>query len=110
MVGMSADVAVLDPVRRCLGGAAGAQQVRRVAGRIDPGRRSTPFDDQRDGSVGQAHGDPTVVINRSDKPNPPNCVGSSEWVAGCVAARIRLTPSDIRRNSDKNFWLGWNSF
>jgi hypothetical protein len=49
------------------------------------------------------------ATHRSVKPSPPNCMGSPEQVAGCVAARIRLTPSDIRRNSDRNFWLGWNS-
>jgi hypothetical protein len=50
------------------------------------------------------------AAHRSDRPIPPNCVGPPDWVAGRVAARVRLTPSDIRRSSDKNFWFGWNSF
>jgi hypothetical protein len=49
------------------------------------------------------------AAHRSDRPAPPNCVGTPEWVAGCVSARIKLTPSDIRRNSDNNFRSGWNS-
>lgn len=49
------------------------------------------------------------AAHRSDKPMPPNCVGAPDWVAGCVAARGRLSPSDIRRATDKNFWWGWNS-
>ena len=48
------------------------------------------------------------ATHRSDKPAPPNCVGTPEWVAGCVSARIKLTPSDLRRNSDSNFRSGWN--
>ena len=49
------------------------------------------------------------ATHRSDKPAPPNCVGTPDWIAGCVAARVRLSPSDFRRNTDKNFWWGWNS-
>jgi hypothetical protein len=49
------------------------------------------------------------ATHRSDKPAPPSCAGSPEWVAGCVAARVRLAPSDLRRTSDNDFWLGWNS-
>jgi ATP-dependent protease ClpP protease subunit len=48
------------------------------------------------------------ATHRSDKP-PLNCVGLPDWVAGCVAARVRLSPSDLRRTSDMNFRLGWNS-
>jgi hypothetical protein len=49
------------------------------------------------------------ATHRSDKPAPPDCVGAPEWVAGCVTARIKLAPSDLRRATDKNFWYGWNS-
>ena len=49
------------------------------------------------------------ATHRSDKPAPPNCMGSPEWVAGCVAARVRLAPSDLRRITDKDFWSGWDS-
>jgi hypothetical protein len=49
------------------------------------------------------------AAHRGDKPAPPNCVGTPVSVAGCVTARVRLMPSDIRRNNDKNFWFGWNS-
>jgi hypothetical protein len=49
------------------------------------------------------------AAHRSDKPMPPNCVGAPDWLTGCAAARGRLTSSDIRRATDKNFWWGWNS-
>jgi hypothetical protein len=49
------------------------------------------------------------ATHRSDKPAPPNCVGSTDWIAGCVAARVRLVSSDVRRITDRNFWSGWNS-
>ena len=54
------------------------------------------------------------ATHRGDKPAPPNCVGPHcvgppDWVAGCVAARVRLAPSDLRRGTDQNFWYGWNS-
>jgi hypothetical protein len=49
------------------------------------------------------------ATHRSDKPASPNCVGMPDWTAGCVAARARLNPSDLRRTTDKNFWWGWNS-
>jgi hypothetical protein len=48
------------------------------------------------------------TAHRSDKPRPPNCVGAPDWFAGCVDARARLAPSDIRSVTDKNFWWGWN--
>jgi len=50
------------------------------------------------------------ATHRSDRPAPPNCVGSPEWIAGCVAARVRLAPSDVRRATDKNFWLAGTAF
>jgi hypothetical protein len=49
------------------------------------------------------------AMHRSDKPTPPDCAGATNWVVGCLAARVRLSPSDIRRAADKNFWWGWNS-
>jgi hypothetical protein len=54
MAGMPANIAFLDPVCGCLGGAAGAQRVRREVRRIGAGRRCTTLDDQRDGPVGRA--------------------------------------------------------
>ena len=47
--------------------------------------------------------------HRSDKPHPPSCGGPADWSAGCLAARTRLSLSDVRRATDKNFWWGWNS-
>ncbi|HME26034.1 MAG TPA: hypothetical protein VKI44_32660, partial [Acetobacteraceae bacterium] len=49
------------------------------------------------------------ATHRSDKPAPPNCVGTTDWIAGCLAARARLTMIDFNRSTDKNFWFGWNS-
>jgi hypothetical protein len=46
--------------------------------------------------------------HRSDKP-PPNCNGPAEWRSGCLSARARLAPSDARRNTERDFWYGWNS-
>ena len=48
------------------------------------------------------------AAHRSDKPQP-NCVGTPGYVAGCTAARVKLTASDMRRIADKDFWYGWNS-
>jgi hypothetical protein len=48
------------------------------------------------------------AAHRSDKPQP-SCNGQNDWQVGCLASRARLTVSDLRRNSDKNFWYGWNS-
>jgi hypothetical protein len=47
--------------------------------------------------------------HRSDKPQPKSCGAVPDWLAGCLAARARLNPIDIRRMTDKNFWWGWNS-
>ena len=49
------------------------------------------------------------AMHRSDKPAPPKCVGTPDWIAGCLAARARLTMIDFNRNTDKSFWFGWNS-
>ena len=52
--------------------------------------------------------------NRSAKV-PPSCHAyhaSNDpvaWRAGCQAAQDRLTPSDLRRTTEQDFKLGWNS-
>lgn len=48
-------------------------------------------------------------------PNPGSCYGPrgerlGDWTAGCIEARNRLRPSDIRRESEPDYRLGWNSF
>jgi len=48
------------------------------------------------------------ATHRSEKP-PPSCVGNPQFMTGCVAAKVKLTPSDARRTTDKDFWYGWNS-
>lgn len=48
------------------------------------------------------------AAHRSDRPQP-SCNGPTEFRTGCIAARDRLTPSDARRVSEKDFWFGWNS-
>jgi hypothetical protein len=58
--------------------------------------------DYRDGAAFWA-------THRSDKPAPPSCVGTTNWIAGCLAARARLTMIDFNRGTDKDFWFGWNS-
>ena len=49
--------------------------------------------------------------HRSDKPQPPSCFsgGAAEWQGGCFAAKARLSPIDVRRTTEKDFWYGWNS-
>lgn len=49
------------------------------------------------------------AAHRSDKPHPPNCDGPTDWQSGCLAARTKLTPSDVRRHTEPDFWYGWNS-
>jgi hypothetical protein len=46
------------------------------------------------------------------KPKPGSCYGSNvqEWTDGCVAAQQRLATADIRRKTEPQFWLGWNSY
>jgi hypothetical protein len=44
---------------------------------------------------------------------PGACFGagrSPDFVNGCMAAKIRLDPTDIRRNSEPNYKAGWNSY
>ena len=31
-----------------------------------------------------------------------------DWLAGCTGAKQRLTSVDIKRNSDPQYWDGWN--
>jgi hypothetical protein len=49
------------------------------------------------------------AMHRGDKPRPPPCAGSPDWLAGCLALRTRLAPIDVRRTSEKDYWWGWNS-
>jgi hypothetical protein len=48
--------------------------------------------------------------NRSLKPQP-TCTNQAQpaWQSGCVDSRARLAPADRRRNTEPNFWWGWNS-
>lgn len=49
--------------------------------------------------------------NRSRKP-PPSCNqpgADGDWRHGCMDAQVRLRGSDLRRQSDRVFRLGWNS-
>jgi hypothetical protein len=55
------------------------------------------------------------AANRSLKV-PPSCASLSDgrpeqyyWQQGCLEARSRLSPIDIRRKTEKDFWWGWNS-
>ena len=49
--------------------------------------------------------------NRSKKPAPScNQPGiDGEWRHGCMDAQAQLRGSDLRRQSDRIFRLGWNS-
>jgi hypothetical protein len=46
--------------------------------------------------------------NRSVKPTP-SCVAGPSFQQGCLDARARLSNVDMRRETDKNYWWGWNS-
>ena len=49
--------------------------------------------------------------NRSLK-QPPSCTPAGSlpaWQAGCIEARGRLAPIDVRRHAEKDYWFGWNS-
>ena len=48
-------------------------------------------------------------------PTPGSCYGPMEqnlgdWTAGCLAAKRILTPSDVRRKSERDYYAGWNSY
>lgn len=51
---------------------------------------------------------------RRSLPNPGSCNGpaatSSEFVAGCEAAKARLTLVDVNRKSDPEYRRGWNTY
>jgi hypothetical protein len=52
--------------------------------------------------------------NRSLK-NPGACNGpaaamNQQFIVGCEAAKVRLTPKDIKRNSNQDYRRGWNSY
>lgn len=46
--------------------------------------------------------------------NPGSCswpaATSQEFITGCEAAKARLTPKDIRRKSDPEYYRGWNDY
>jgi hypothetical protein len=42
----------------------------------------------------------------------PSCYqpgAAQDWITGCLTALSKLTPIDVQRKSDHDFWLGWNS-
>jgi hypothetical protein len=48
-------------------------------------------------------------------PNPGACDGpvaamSQQFISGCEAAKVRLTPTDIKRKSAPDYRRGWNSY
>jgi hypothetical protein len=48
-------------------------------------------------------------------PKPGSCFGPAgqslgDWTKGCIAARQRLAPTDIRRKSEPDYRRGWNSY
>jgi hypothetical protein len=63
---------------------------------------SLPEGSYREGAVFWA-------AHRSDKPQPTCADGFPDWLAGCLAARSRLSPIDVRRRTEKEFRWGWNS-
>jgi hypothetical protein len=40
----------------------------------------------------------------------PAAAINQQFVLGCEAAKVRLTPKDIKRNSDSDYRRGWNSY
>jgi hypothetical protein len=49
--------------------------------------------------------------NRSLKPQPTcaQTAQTADWQRGCTEARKFLTDVDQKRNTDKDYWWGWNS-
>jgi len=48
-------------------------------------------------------------------PNPGTCNGApaamnQQFILGCEAAKVRLTPRDIKRKSAPDYRRGWNSY
>jgi ATP-dependent protease ClpP protease subunit len=48
-------------------------------------------------------------------PKPGSCFGPAgqnlgDWTSGCLAAQQLLAPTDIRRKSEPEYRLGWNSY
>jgi hypothetical protein len=42
--------------------------------------------------------------------NGPDSFGNLEFAAGCEAARVRLTPTDLKRKANPDYRRGWNSY
>ena len=64
---------------------------------------SLPEGSYRDGAIYWAS-------NRSVKGAPPVCTSPViEWMNGCNTSQSILTPIDVQRNADPNYWWGWNS-
>jgi len=52
---------------------------------------------------------------RRSLPNPGTCSGPAsamnpQFIAGCEAAKVWLTPKDIRRRADADYRRGWNTY
>jgi hypothetical protein len=48
-------------------------------------------------------------------PAPGSCYGPAgrdlgDWTTGCLVAKRILTPSDVRRKSEHDYYAGWNSY
>jgi hypothetical protein len=48
-------------------------------------------------------------------PNPGGCAGpvaamNQQFISGCETAKMRLTPTDIKRKSAVDYRRGWNSY
>jgi hypothetical protein len=47
-------------------------------------------------------------------PSPRSCTAAppstgADWTAGCLTAKEKLTPSDVRRKTEPDYRLGWNN-
>ena len=64
---------------------------------------SLPEGSYRDGALYWAS-------NRGVKGTRPVCTSPNiAWMNGCNVSQSILTPSDVQRNADPNYWWGWNS-
>jgi serine/threonine protein kinase len=49
-------------------------------------------------------------LDQPGKCNGPASLGDLEFAAGCEAAKVRLTPTDIKRTTNPDYRRGWNSY
>jgi hypothetical protein len=104
----------------------GDMRVKLVASQIDPSPKGIPENPFQRGLSDRTELEQWIAAlsgefrrgadwwaARRSVPNPGSCGGlpglSQDFVAGCEAAKARLTPLDLKRKSDLDYRRGWNS-